>query len=143
MSLIAATYARKSTSQRGAAKEDTSVERQRTMAEAFIASKGWALGAVYTDDGISGTEGVRLIERAKAAAVRGLFSRSAEGLGLNRLARLANEEYPGLRKWSAQGVRVILTNELYIGRTTFGKSTTKLTKGKKHRVDQPDASQWV
>ena len=264
MSFIAAIYARKSTSQRGAAKEDTSVERQRVMAEAFIASRGWTLGSVYTDDGISGTEGARLVERAKmleaadrgefqvlvlmdlerlsrddeatpglvyalrdagvavwtysdgqridvsdvmargmlnmksmagalvsekasrgtregrikrlrdgywtspvpfgyrgvrvgdrhghtvleihegeAEAVRRLFALSAQGIGINRLARQANAEFPGMRKWSAQGVRVILTNELYIGRTTFGKSTTVKRKGKKHRVDQPDQSQWV
>ncbi len=55
MNLIAAVYARKSTSQADVADEARSVTRQVEGAKAFIAVRGWTLDArhVYTDDGVS------------------------------------------------------------------------------------------
>jgi site-specific DNA recombinase len=54
--MVAAVYARKSTSQADVADEAKSVTRQIEGARAFIASKGWTLDPahIYTDDGVSG-----------------------------------------------------------------------------------------
>ena len=56
--MIAAVYARKSTSQAGRDDEDKSVVRQIANAKAFAASKGWTVddAHVYADDGVSGAE---------------------------------------------------------------------------------------
>lgn len=56
--MIAAIYARKSTSQDGRSEEEKSVTRQVERAEAFAASKGWTVapGHVYVDEAISGAE---------------------------------------------------------------------------------------
>jgi site-specific DNA recombinase len=52
--LIAAIYARKSTKQEGTADSEKSVATQKAQATAFIASKGWQVGQVFEDDGVSG-----------------------------------------------------------------------------------------
>src|SRR5262245_46690183 len=56
--MIAAVYARKSTSQDGAADEQRSVSRQLEHANAYATRKGWIVDEahVYIDDGISGAE---------------------------------------------------------------------------------------
>ena len=56
--MIAAVYARKSTSQTGVADNTKSVARQVEHAKAYAARKGWAVDDehVYVDDGISGAE---------------------------------------------------------------------------------------
>jgi hypothetical protein len=51
--MIAAIYARKSNDQ-SVSEDAKSVTRQRERAQAYIAAKGWALGPVFTDDGVSG-----------------------------------------------------------------------------------------
>lgn len=51
--MIAAIYARKSNDQ-SVSEDAKSVTRQRERAQAFIAAKGWALGPVFSDDGVSG-----------------------------------------------------------------------------------------
>jgi DNA invertase Pin-like site-specific DNA recombinase len=72
--MIAAIYARKSTSQDDVAEDAKSVNRQIAGARAFIAAKGWTLDEahVYTDDGVSGalfanrTEFQRMMREAAA-----------------------------------------------------------------------------
>jgi hypothetical protein len=56
--MIAAIYARKSTSQDDVAEDAKSVTRQIENAKAFATRKGWTVtdAHVYVDDGISGTE---------------------------------------------------------------------------------------
>jgi site-specific DNA recombinase len=54
--VIAASYARKSTDQTGVADDAKSVTRQTEGGTAFIESKPWSLGPVFQDDGISGAE---------------------------------------------------------------------------------------
>jgi site-specific DNA recombinase len=62
----AAIYARKSTGQH-VADDAKSVTRQVTNAKAFAASKGWTVEDkhIFIDDGISGAETKRLLERAR------------------------------------------------------------------------------
>ena len=54
--MIAAIYARKSTDQTGVADEAKSVTTQIENAKAFNFSKGWSVGPIFQDDGISGAE---------------------------------------------------------------------------------------
>lgn len=56
--MIAAVYARKSTSQNGIAEDQKSVARQIDQARGFAAAKGWTINedTVFVDDGISGAE---------------------------------------------------------------------------------------
>src|SRR5262249_12790704 len=52
--MIAAIYARKSTSQSDVADVEKSVTRQITLAKQFAAERGWTVIEEYVDDGISG-----------------------------------------------------------------------------------------
>ena len=54
--MIAAIYARKSTSQPDVADVEKSVTRQIALAKAFAAERGWQVIEEYVDDGISGQE---------------------------------------------------------------------------------------
>jgi site-specific DNA recombinase len=55
--MIAATYSRKSTSQeKGSSGDSLSIERQRELARAFAASRGWKVVADFADDAISGAD---------------------------------------------------------------------------------------
>jgi site-specific DNA recombinase len=55
--LRAATYCRKSTSQeKGASGDSLSIERQRELARAFAAARGWDVVADFSDDAISGAD---------------------------------------------------------------------------------------
>ncbi len=55
--MVAAVYARKSTSQAGRDDQDKSVARQIDNARAFAAGKGWTVDAhVYSDHAVSGAE---------------------------------------------------------------------------------------
>ena len=58
MTLAAACYARKSTSQDGVSDDQKSVARQIEQAQAFAERRGWTIAAehIYVDDGISGAE---------------------------------------------------------------------------------------
>ena len=106
--MIAAIYARKSTSQADVADEAKSVTRQVDGAKAFIAAKGWTLDEhrVYTDDGVSGAlfanraEFQRMMRDAEAGAFNAVvfydldrFGRNARNtmLALNTLADLRVE----------------------------------------------------
>jgi site-specific DNA recombinase len=73
--MIAATYARKSTSQADVADVEKSVTRQITLAKAFAAEKKWPVIETYIDDGVSGQESAKLVNRARmlADAVAGKF----------------------------------------------------------------------
>lgn len=59
--MIAAVYARKSTTQAGREDEDKSVARQVANARAFAEARGWRVddAHVYTDDGVSGAAELR------------------------------------------------------------------------------------
>jgi site-specific DNA recombinase len=56
--MIAAIYARKSTHQTGVAEDQKSVTRQKELARAFAAARGWIVDErfIFEDDGISGAE---------------------------------------------------------------------------------------
>src|SRR5207249_334935 len=66
--MIAAIYARKSTSQSDVADVEKSVTRQIALAKAFAAERGWQVIEEYVDDGISGQESVKLVNRARMLA---------------------------------------------------------------------------
>src|SRR2546426_8333642 len=74
--MISAIYARKSTSQSDVADAEKSVTRQIALAKSFAAEKGWQVIEEYVDDGISGQESVKLVNRARmlADATQGKFS---------------------------------------------------------------------
>src|SRR5438874_569464 len=74
--MIAAIYARKSTDQSDVSDAEKSVTRQISLAKAFAAEKGWQVIEEYVDDGISGQESVKLVNRARmlADATQGKFS---------------------------------------------------------------------
>jgi DNA invertase Pin-like site-specific DNA recombinase len=59
--MIAAIYARKSTSETGINDEEKSVTRQIEHAKAYAAKKGWTVAEelIFVDDGISGAEFVK------------------------------------------------------------------------------------
>src|SRR5262245_51387368 len=65
--MIAAIYARKSTSQHATDAEAKSVPRQIENARAFATAKGWTVSEahVYSDDAVSGAEVRRLINRQR------------------------------------------------------------------------------
>src|SRR5207244_295045 len=73
--IAAAIYSRKSTDQ-DVADADKSVVRQIALARAFADSKGWTVIEEYVDDGISGRETAKLVNRARmlADATAGKFS---------------------------------------------------------------------
>jgi site-specific DNA recombinase len=110
--MIAAVYARKSTSQAGRDEADKSVAHQVVVARAFATERGWTIddAHVYVDDGISGAEfeegrdGLRrLLE-----ALRGRH-RSFEVLLLTDKDRLGREQYETayvLKKIDEAGVEV-------------------------------------
>jgi len=77
------------------------------------------------------------INPAEANVVRYLFELAAQGYGVAKIAYKMNVEHPGLRKWSAPGVRKLLSNEIYIGRTVFGRSRWEIKRRAKKKVPVP------
>src|SRR5947209_4555372 len=73
--MIAAIYSRKSTSQSDVADVEKSVTRQIALAKAFAAERRWQVIETYIDDGVSGQESAKLVNRARmlADAVAGKF----------------------------------------------------------------------
>jgi DNA invertase Pin-like site-specific DNA recombinase len=61
VTVLAAIYARKSTSQDGVSDEKKSVTRQIDHARAYAATKGWTVdeASIFVDDGISGADFTR------------------------------------------------------------------------------------
>jgi site-specific DNA recombinase len=108
--MIAAVYARKSTSQEGLADSDRSVARQIEHARAYAARKGWHVkdAHIYVDDGISGAEFanragfVRLMNALKPRAAFQVLVMSEE----SRLGREAIETAYALKQLLTAGVRV-------------------------------------
>src|SRR5437667_1713203 len=74
--MISAIYARKSTSQSDVADAEKSVTRQIALAKGFATERGWQVIEEYVDDGISGQESAKLVNRARmlADATQGKFS---------------------------------------------------------------------
>jgi DNA invertase Pin-like site-specific DNA recombinase len=66
--MSAAIYARKSTKQADVNDVEKSVTRQITLAKAFAAERGWQVIEEYVDDGISGQESAKLVNRARMLA---------------------------------------------------------------------------
>src|SRR5258706_14721545 len=66
----AAIYARKSTEQTGVAEQTRSVARQVSDARAFAEQHGWTVQEqhIFVDDGVSGAETARLLERTRMIA---------------------------------------------------------------------------
>jgi site-specific DNA recombinase len=82
------------------------------------------------------------IDPDQAEIVQHVFTRSAQGAGITTIAHELRREYPGLRKWSAPTVRVILGNDIYRGVLVYGETRVAVKKGKYIRVRVPE-SQWT
>ena len=66
--MICAVYARKSTKQSDVNDVEKSVTRQINLAKAFAAEKKWPVIETYIDDGVSGQESAKLVNRARMLA---------------------------------------------------------------------------
>ena len=91
--VIAAIYARKSTSQAGVAEEEKSVTRQVEQGKAYAIRQGWIVDEryIFVDDGISGAEFVKrpgLIRLLNLLAPRAPFQR----LIMSEESRLGREQ---------------------------------------------------
>src|SRR5262249_15877085 len=108
--MIAAVYARKSTSQDGIADDQKSVARQVEHATAYAASKGSTVDPhlIFADDGISGAEFdnrpgyQRLMAALKPRPPFQALIMSEE----SRLGRESTETFPALKRILAAGVRI-------------------------------------
>jgi hypothetical protein len=128
----------------------SAAEREAAQARTREGMARRAAAGYWTGSRVFGYDRVRVgshtelrVNVVEAEVVRRIFQWSSEGLGINRIARRLGQEHPTPRKWSAQGVRDMLVNELYVGRLIFGRSTYVRRKGKKHKVNQPDPSKWT
>ncbi len=85
-----------------------------------------------------------VVDKERAEIVRQIFEKSAQGLGITRIAHWLNsdEATKGLRKWSAPGVRNMLNNSIYVGQVVYGKKRVQMKHGKKIKVTAPD-SEWT
>ena len=83
------------------------------------------------------------IDPATAELVREIFTLTAQGHGVARIAAMLNArpETAQLRKWNGAGIRDILNNEIYIGRFIFGKTARLVKKGRKLKLHVP-REQW-
>jgi len=108
----AATYARKSTED-GREAADTSLARQEEQARLYAERKGWTVGEVYSDDGISGAEFVnrpglvRLLAALKPSPPFDVLIMSEE----SRLGREAIETAYVAKQIMDAGVRVFFYME--------------------------------
>jgi site-specific DNA recombinase len=126
------------------------VERERAIERTRDALRAKARAGHLTgtvafgyDVVIVGTHKELLVNPAQAEIVRRLFEWSAEGYGgITRLAHRMNVEYPGIRKWSATGVRDLLHNRLYIGQITYGRKRKMVKGGKTVTIATPE-SEWI
>lgn len=107
--MIAAIYARKSTSQADVAEEAKSVTRQVEGAKAFIAAKGWTLHEdnVYEDDAVSGAlfatrkQFQRMMRDAEAGAFQAIVF-----FDLDRFGRNARHTMAALNTLTDLGITV-------------------------------------
>ena len=91
--VIAAIYARKSTSQAGVAEEEKSVTRQVEQGKAYASRKGWIVDEryIFVDDGISGAE---FVKRPGLGRLRDLLTPRApfQRLIMSEESRLGREQ---------------------------------------------------
>jgi len=123
---------------------ERAVERTRDALRAK-AKAGHLTGSVAFgyDVVIVGTHKELVVNPAQAEIVRRLFSWSAEGYGgIPHLAHRMNVEYPGVRKWSATGIRDMLHNRLYVGQITYGRKRKTVKGGKTVTLTTPEA-EWI
>jgi DNA invertase Pin-like site-specific DNA recombinase len=87
-----------------------------------------------------GDHSERQIDEAQAAVVRRVFEMAAAGAGDLKIARTLADEHvpaPGPKGWSKQVLRHLLRNAVYVGRVTYGRSTTVDDGAKGRRVVAP------
>jgi site-specific DNA recombinase len=114
VTVLAAIYARKSTSQDGVSDEKKSVTRQIDHARAYAATKGWTVdeASIFVDDGISGADFtrkgfLRLMNSLKPRPPFQVLIMSEE----SRLGREAIETAYALKQIVTAGVRVFFYME--------------------------------
>jgi len=125
------------------------VERERASVRArdkmhSKAREGHSTGTVplgYSSYAVNSHKELR-IDPVHAEIVRQIFTLSAQGSGITRIAHALNRDHPGLRKWSAPTVRDILANSVYIGQLVYGKKRIVVKGGKKIKVDVPEP-EWI
>jgi hypothetical protein len=109
-----------------------------------MAKQGRAVGARafgYDSVEVDGHRELRVNER-QAEIVREVFKLCADGFGVARIAHQMNARHRGVQKWSASGVRDTLTNEIYIGVVTYGRTMWSIKKGVKRKVAAPESA-WL
>ncbi len=96
----------------------------------------------YTSERV-GDHSERRINETQAAVVRRVFDLAAAGAGDLKIARTLPDEHvsaPGPKGWSKQIVRHLLTNPLYIGQVSYGRTKTidDGARGRRVAVPQDD-----
>ena len=91
--IAAAIYSRKSTEQ-DVTDAEKSVVRQIALARAFADSKGWTVIEEYVDDGISGRETAKLVNRARILSIPAATAGSLAGTLALSIARTASAVSP-------------------------------------------------
>jgi site-specific DNA recombinase len=88
----------------------------------------------------------RAIHTDQATIIRRIFSESAAGSGIARIAKGLNAEgvpSPARgRGWASTGVREILFRPLYRGRVVYGRTRWEYRGGRKFKVRVPE-SEWI
>lgn len=90
-------------------------------------------------NGSRATVGFRIeVVPEEAGTIRQIFAWYADGLGVNAItARLNRDGVPvprASRRWRDNGVRYILNNEKYVGRTIYGQFRVERRPGTRQRV---------
>jgi DNA invertase Pin-like site-specific DNA recombinase len=87
---------------------------------------------------------ILVIDKSTADVVRRVFTMSAEGNGITKIAHKLNADPAtrSLRKWSPPGVRDMLHNDTYRGVVIFGRTRTKVVDSKYVKEKVPEAA-WV
>ena len=85
---------------------------------------------------------VRVICEEQAVVVRRAFQLAADGHGDDRVRNLLTTEHPRASGWTKNAVRRMLSNEVYIGTSVYGKIRNVDDDGRGTREPVPE-SEWI
>jgi site-specific DNA recombinase len=87
----------------------------------------------------------RELVEAEAAVVRRIFELVAQGSGFAKVAKTLNADRlpcPRGRHWAMTGVRAMVFRDLYRGQLVYGKTRNLIRRGKRGKIDVPEA-EWI